>query len=286
MAKKRYGILGWPVTHSLSPKMQNTAFKALQIEASYELIPVEPKNLNSKIARLKEERFHGWNVTVPHKQTIIDSLDSVEEAAKFSGSVNTVINVGGKLKGFSTDGHGLEMSIRRSFGIEISGGTFLFWGTGGAATAASFHFALNGAKAIYLINRTLDKASYLESRLKEANPKLITQVICSNNFELLNQSIEDADVVIQSTSIGLKKTDPISIPATLLVSSTRIVDMIYWKTPLLERAEKNGCHGVDGRDMLLYQGAKSFEIWTGINAPIEDMRKALNQAIHESMVAN
>lgn len=284
MAKPRYGIIGWPVAHSLSPGMQEAAFAASGMNVSYDLIPAKPDDLAQKTSELKSAGYLGWNITVPHKQSIIPLLDDIEPGAKFAGSVNTIVNREGKLHGYSTDGYGLEMSIKETFGLRVFGGKFLFWGTGGATTSASAYFAMSGARKIYLVNRTLEKAYALKEKLDRLGSKIQTFVVSPNDVVELKPGFRDVDVIIQSTNLGLRKEDPISIPKELLHSSLKIFDMIYSKTPLLEEAIKLGCHAVDGRGMLLHQGAKSFSIWTGIEAPVEIMRAALDQALdHTSL---
>ena len=253
------------------------------IDASYDLIPVEPKEFVNRINDLRRIGYSGWNVTVPYKQAIIPLLDEIESVAKFSASVNTVVNKNGKLHGYSTDGYGLEMSIKESFGLGVCGGSFLFWGAGGATVAASTHFAINGVREIDLVNRTERKATILRTRLKKLAANIRVEVISPNNLSELKRRFRDVDVIIQGTSLGLKKTDPISIPEELLDSSPKIVDMIYVRTPLLEAAQNLGCPAIDGRGMLLHQGAKSFSIWTGVEAPLETMRDVLDQALKERL---
>ena len=279
MTKPRYGIIGWPVTHSLSPSMQIAAFNAIGIDASYDLISIEPKDLPKRISELKKTGYNGWNVTIPHKQAVLCCLDELETTAKFAGSVNTVVSKEGKLMGYSTDGYGLEMAVKEAFGLKIRDSSFLFWGTGGAAIAASVHFASIGAREIYLVNRTGDKADALKSKLELIADNVRTQVISPAAIGRLKSVFQNVDVVVQSTSLGLNQSDPISIPHELLYPSTKIVDMVYFNTRLLERARDMGCHAVDGRSMLLYQGARSFFLWTGIEAPIDVMREALNKAL-------
>ena len=284
MTKQRYGIIGWPVAHSLSPRMQEAAFTASGMDVSYDLISAKPDDLAQKTRELKSAGYLGWNVTVPHKQSIISLLDDIEPTAKFAGSVNTIVNREGKLHGYSTDGYGLEMSIKETFGLRVFGGTFLFWGTGGAATSASAHFAMTGARKIYLVNRTLEKAYALKERLDQLGSNIQTFVLNPKDTVEIKRVFRDVDVIIQSTNLGLRKKDPISIPKELLSSPLNIIDMIYSQTPLLKEAINLGCQAVDGRGMLLHQGAKSFSIWTGIEAPVEIMRAALNQVLdHTSL---
>jgi len=275
MPKHQYGIIGWPVEHSVSPQMQLAAFHALGISAEYNRIPVKPEELPEKIQELKRIGYLGWNVTVPHKAAIIPLLDEIETNAEVSGSVNTVINRNGSLFGYSTDGYGLEISIKESFNIDLAGGSFLFWGAGGAAVAASTHFVNTGARQIILVNRTVEKALHLKKTLNKINPESEIKVYIPADVDSLQQIFSNIDVIIQSTSIGLKANDPVSINRELLSPSLKIVDMIYSETALIREMKTIGGTIIDGKGMLLHQGAKSFSLWTGKDAPVEVMRKAL-----------
>ena len=154
MAKALFGLLGWPVKHSVSPPMQEAGFRAIGLDASYELIEVPPEQLAAKVAELKTRGFRGWNCTIPHKGGILACLDEVDPAARAAGSVNTVVHRDGRLLGHSTDGYGLEASVREAVGLAVAGQRFLFWGTGGAARATSAWFARRGAAGLTLVNRT------------------------------------------------------------------------------------------------------------------------------------
>ena len=275
----KYGIIGWPVQHSVSPPMQIAAFKEVGVDIGYDLIAVKPENLAEKIEELKREEYQGWNVTIPYKQAILSLLDEVSPDATSAESVNTVVNRGGRLVGYSTDGYGLAMAINESFQLELKGKSFLFWGTGGATVAASMYFARQGASKIYLVNRTLTKAEALKIKLFGVSSEIDSEVIDTGDFDRLSFAFQEADVVIQSTSVGLRFEDPIAIPTSLLTSSTKFVDMIYRPTKLMKKAQSLGIDCIDGRGMLLHQGAESFSIWTGKKAPVEVMRKALNTAL-------
>lgn len=255
--------------------MQMSAFRALHIGAQYDLIPITPDELKSGVAQLVAKRYSGWNVTVPHKASIIPFLDEIETAAKVSGSVNTIVVREGRLCGYSTDGYGLQMSIKESFNIDINEGRFLFWGSGGAAAAASAHFVNSGAKEIILVNRTVEKAQELKQKLQEISANANIAVYQPHQLSELAVVMKKVDVAIQSTSVGLNSADPISIPLEILCPSLNLVDMIYSETTLLGRARKSGLNVIDGKGMLLHQGVKSFEIWTGKKAPVEMMREAL-----------
>ena len=157
---ERYGLIGHPVGHSKSPAMQEAGFQALGIQARYELVDVEPQNLPDAFQTMRKTH-RGWNVTIPHKEAAALLVDELDEEARKLGSVNTVVNVGGRLRGFSTDGYGLEMALKEAFGFGFDGQRICFLGTGGAARATAVYAALHGAKRLLLVNRTLERAERL-----------------------------------------------------------------------------------------------------------------------------
>lgn len=276
---QRYGLLGYPVKHSVSPQMQGAGFAALGIEARYDLIEVAPEHLAAKVAELRDAGYRGWNVTIPHKGGIIDCLDEVDPVARQVQSVNTVVNRAGRLHGYSTDGYGLEMAVRESFGLGVAGHHFVFWGTGGAARATSAHFAREGVRQLTLVNRTVEKAEELARLLKTMYPKLQVAVHTPDPAGGVARALTEADALIQCTSLGLHADDPISVPPELLRPSLPVLDMIYRRTALLDAAAGRGCPVADGRGMLLYQGVRSFEIWTEQPGPVEAMRRGLAAAL-------
>jgi shikimate dehydrogenase len=278
MSHEQYGVIGWPVKHSVSPEMQEAGMRALGRDASYVLVPIEPAHLPERIAEMKQS-FRGWNITVPHKGAMIPLLDEVDPAARIAGSVNTVVNDDGYLRGFSTDGYGLEMAMQESFGIHVPGNSFVFWGTGGAARATACSFAARGAAELLLVNRTVSKAEALGDAVRQVNPA-VAVTVCAPTAEGLGAKLAAADVVVQSTSIGLHADDPPAIPTELLSPQVTVLDMIYRQTRLLEAAAAMGCRVADGKSMLLHQGVKSLCIWTGCQeAPVEPMREALYAAL-------
>lgn len=276
---QRFGVIGWPVKHSVSPQMQGAGFRALGIAASYELLPIEPDHFSAGIQRLLDQQYHGWNITVPHKAGMLPLLDQIDPAARVAESVNTVLNDNGVLRGWSTDGYGLERSIREAFRIPTKGARILFWGTGGAARATACHYAASGAEQIILINRTRTKADALANILSDLAPACSVLVVDRQDEAAVRTSLTQADVVVQSSSIGLKPEDPPAIPIELLPDHGRLLDMIYRKTALLQAAAERGWETADGREMLLYQGVRSFELWTDQDAPVEPMRRALYAAL-------
>lgn len=278
---RKYALLGWPVAHSVSPPMQEAAFKAVGIPATYVLRAVRPEQLAETVTALRDEGFAGWNITVPHKQQMATLLDEIDPEAQVAGSINTVVNRDGRLIGHSTDGPGMEAAVREGFGVELAGQAVVFLGAGGAARAVSAHFALHGVRRLWVFNRTVDRARALVGTLHEAAPDIPVAAHSLADTGVLAAALAEADLLIQATSLGLHAGDPTPIPPELLRPGLAVVDMIYRPTQLLRAAARLGCPTADGRGMLLHQGAESFRIWTGRPAPIEVMRRALDDALEK-----
>ncbi len=273
----KYLVIGDPVAHSLSPQMQNAAFEALGLGRPYAKLQVKTEEFPEfiKFARLN---LSGFNITVPHKKTIIPYLDSISREAALAESVNTVTVKDGRLHGDSTDGFGLASALADAFGLKVKDGSFFFIGCGGAVQATAFHFAANKARNIFFANRSINKVEELVNKLSSAFPSGHYEFCGLDDKDKMQTFIQNSKAAIQGTSLGLKPDDPMPMPPELL-KDICFYDTIYKKTQLLQHAEAAGLKTADGRTMLLYQGAKSFEIWTGRQAPVEIMRHALEQAV-------
>lgn len=268
------------MAHSLSPPTQNAAFTASGLGTPYDKIAVSIDELPFFVDAAKD-RLRGFNITVPHKSNIIPYLDEIDHAAGLARSVNTVVIKDGRMKGYSTDGYGLATSLKEAFGLSIPNSSILFLGCGGAVQAVSFYFAMQGAKALYFANRSPEKAKELIERLKINYPGTQYDYCPLNDHNSITRFAQNSQVAIQGTSLGLKADDPMPV-APELVKGIPYYDTIYKATPLLRALRNSGTPVADGRTMLLHQGARSFEIWTGLKAPVEIMRQALEQAIGDS----
>ncbi len=272
---KKYAVIGDPISHSLSPGMHNAAFKALGIDAEYSAIHVKKEGL-AKFADFARGELAGFNVTVPHKNAIISHLDGISDMCKITGSVNTITVKNGRLFGDSTDGYGLQMAIKEAFGIDVKGNSFLFLGCGGTVKAVSYHFIKEGAKKLFIANRTLSKADELTKYLIKCTNSDV-QCTAINQTNTLDHFLDSASVVIQATSLGLKETDPSPLPKELIRNKTVMFDTIYKNTEFLKNAAQNGVKSANGSLMLVHQGARSFSIWTKKDAPIEVMKNAIKR---------
>jgi shikimate dehydrogenase len=272
-----YGIFGHPVEHTFSPGMHNSAFKKLGIDACYVPFAVPPENLEYAVRAVLPLGLRGLNITVPHKERVLAFLDELSEEARLIGAANTIEVRKGRLIGHNTDGRGFLRSLREHGGLDPKGKKFLFIGSGGAARAVSFSLALAGAAA--LVFRDLDsrKASLLANDIREKTGVSAITI----GQEALREHAADADCLINASPLGLKRTDPLPLPAELVKRKHLICDLVYNppETALLNLAKKRHAKRLSGLGMLLYQGVIAFEIWTGEKAPVLVMKKALARQI-------
>ncbi|MFH2069534.1 MAG: shikimate dehydrogenase [Candidatus Omnitrophota bacterium] len=270
---KVVALFGCPIKHTLSPLFQNAAFQALKMNTIYLALEVTPEELQGAIKAIRSLKFLGANLTIPHKETVIPFLDEISSMAKKCGSVNTIINHGGKLRGETTDGPGFILSLKEEAGITPKGKRVLLVGAGGAARAVAF--ALAEVKAdVYLTNRTAEKGEKLVSDLKNYYPQnTIAYIPFLEKSEALRR--KKIDVLINATSVGLKTEEELFRPEDL-TGKPVVCDLIYnRKTLLLQSAQKLGLKTIDGLGMLIHQGALSFQLWTGKTAPIKTMFAAV-----------
>lgn len=274
---KIYGLFGYPVRHSLSPVMHNAAFKELGINAVYICFEIKPEDLKEAVRALKTLRICGINVTVPHKVEIMNLLDELDGEAELTGSVNTVKNLEGRLKGFNTDGVGFIKSLKEDLGVNPKGKSFFIFGAGGAGRAVGFSLAKEKARAIQFYDAVKMRAEKLAERIKRIFPDCNTAFIP----EISPSAFEGIDVVVNATPQGMKEEDSLLFDLNLVSKKTKIFDLIYnpKETRLVREAKKRDLEAVNGLGMLLYQGAESFKIWTQKNAPLEVMRKALLKSL-------
>ncbi len=272
----KFAVIGDPIAHSLSPDMQNAGIRALGLDAEYFAEHVRPGELR-EFTEQARRGLAGFNITVPHKNAVIPFLDAISKESEVAGSVNTVTVENGRLYGNTTDGYGLAQALKEAFRFKVENGRITFIGCGGAAHAAAAYFASQGAKELFLINRTVAKAEELAGKLRDAYGAAV-KTCAIDDSEQIAGFLKASDVAIQCTSLGLKPDDPPPFDLALLPASIRIYDTIYKKTPIFRECERRGIPCANGLAMLLHQGARSLEIWTRRPAPVEAMRKALNDA--------
>lgn len=267
------GVFGDPIKHSASPAMHNAAFEKLRLNWRYLPFHVLPDKLEAALHGVRDMGLVGVNLTVPHKIFALALVDEVDPVARQLGAVNTVHVVDGRLVGHNTDGYGLVKALREAFGLRLKGKRVTIIGAGGAGRAATVQCAMEGVAELCLFNRTTSKAEELARELH-------------NDFGSVQVTVglpaSRCDLLINATSVGLRAGDPSPIARTVLAKHTFVLDMIYRPvdTKLLRDAKRAGCRVTDGLGMLLHQGARAFEIWTGRKAPVEVMRSALRRAVH------
>jgi shikimate dehydrogenase len=268
---KTYCIIGDPVQHSLSPLIQNAAFSALGIKSTYISFRVPSHDLKTSIESLKSIGIAGFNVTIPHKMSILPYLDKLDHTASKSNAVNTVKNDTGKLIGYNTDIYGFIQPLYTR-NIDFKGKKVLIIGAGGAAYAIVTSLSYEkGIEKISLVNRSSDKASKLvEHALK------LGLNIHKEDFENLSKIASQSDLIINSTSIGLNNESS-PIERSYINPNSLVYDIVYKPivTDLLRKAKEVNARVVYGYEMLIAQGAQAFKIWTGCDAPINAMKNAL-----------
>lgn len=274
---KVLGVFGHPVSHSLSPVMHNAAIEALGIDYVYVPFHVLPDDLNKAVDGIRALGIAGVNVTIPHKERIIEFLDEVSEHSMRIRSVNTVINRGGHLIGDTTDGCGFLRSAQAEWG-KLDGSQVLILGAGGSAKAVSFALAEIGCE-IAIANRTAERAEQLAEGLNVVFGNRTAKAVGMQR-EVLKSEVEKADLLINSTSVGMSPDiDGSPLPADLLHSRLLVYDLVYNPpiTRLVAEARSCGAKALNGLGMLTYQGATSLEMWTGLEAPIDVMTKAVRE---------
>lgn len=274
---KFLGVLGTPINHSKSPQMHNACFKALGLDYTYLAFDVGPENLEKAVEGLRVLGAKGFSVTMPNKGIITPYLDSLSEEVELGRTVNCVVNEDGKLIGYNTDGYGYVRTLEAQ-GIKVQGTKMTLIGTGGVSSAICTQCALDGMKEIALFgikDATFDAGIQLVDRLNKATNCQV-HIHELSDIETLRKHIKESDILTNATPVGMGKLtgkSPVEEWDVLRAGLT-VMDVIYnpSKTRLLEYAEKQGCKIINGKEMLLWQGYKSFQLWTGKEMPVEAAR--------------
>ncbi len=276
-ATELLGVIGHPISHSFSPVMHNAALRHLGLNHIYVPMEINPVNLEKAIQGLTALGFKGVNVTLPFKEAVIPYLNKLSTRASTVGSVNTiVVHPDGKTSGYNTDGQGFSLALKEDLNFKCEGKRVLILGAGGACRAVAMEAALSGAGQIIIAGRTLQKAQALIERVRQYFPSTQSSFIDIKHPELQKQ-VQECDLLVNATSLGMKPEDPMLIDPSWLSAKTHIYDLIYnpLETPLLREARKRGCPAANGLTMLIGQGAASFYIWLDIKPPLDIMRKAI-----------
>lgn len=259
--KKQVGLIGWPVEHSLSPRMQNAAFNALSIDAEYRLLPTTNDQLKERLEQLRSDDWLGANITIPHKAAVIAWLDGIDQAAQAAGAVNTIVKRGDRLIGYNTDVIGFQRALIET-GVEVKDRSCVVLGAGGAAQAVVYVLKQLGAQ-VTVYARDAAKAQSLEAK----------------HWSEIDRIEPVTILIVNATPIGMwPKVEASPYPNDASFPANALAfDLIYnpSRTRFMAQAEQAGARSINGLTMLLYQGAAAFELWTGCAAPLDAMRVAL-----------
>jgi shikimate dehydrogenase len=277
----KLGIIGYPISHSISPVFQQAALDYLHIDATYQAWEVAPGEVKQFVQGLRRPEMLGINVTVPHKEAVIPYLDEFDASATAAGAVNTIVNRGGRLSGHNTDGSGFLRALRDTGGFDPQGRRVLILGAGGAARGVALALILAGVGHLTIANRTLSRTDVF---LKLANVHGTAAQAIPLGGAALTAAAASADLIVNCTTIGMSHgpdeagtlLSQEQIPSTVLLN-----DLVYnpLETPLLREAAQAGARTLGGVHMLVYQGAASFEMWTGQDAPVAVMLEAAIRAM-------
>lgn len=260
--------------------MHNAAFEELNLDFVYLAFRVRREELRDAIAGARSLDIHGLNVTMPHKTAVMKHLDEIDSTARSIGAVNTILSAGGRLVGYITDGIGALRALKEN-GVDLEGKKLLLLGAGGAGKAIAFH-AAQEVKELRILNRTARKAKELAEVLgKKFNKKVSGNSLSS---ELVKKELEDADILVNATSVGMHPDVNRSlVDPSWLRPDLCVMDIIYnpLETKLAKDAKSVGAKVVSGIEMLVYQGAASFEIWTNHTAPVKVMKQAVLNKLSE-----
>ena len=268
-----FAVIGDPIEHTLSPVMHNAAFEHLKLDFIFVAFRVTCDELENAVRGARALGIRGLNVTMPHKNAVTEFLDAADPAVKFLGAANTILNQGGKLRGFNTDGVGALRTLKNN-GVTLTGKKVLLLGAGGAGKAVAFALAKEVGE-LCVLNRDVTKARELAGVLEPFGKKIVGSELSPKQIQ---QELRDTDVLINATCVGMVPYASESlVKPDWLKPGISVMDIVYnpAETKLIRIARAAGAKVIGGVEMLLHQGAASFEIWTQCKAPIDVMRNAL-----------
>lgn len=273
---KVIAIFGDPVEHTLSPAMHNAAFSEMGLDCVYVPFHVKPDALGAAVEGMRALGLAGANITVPHKERVMEFLDDIDDEARNMGAVNTVVNKDGRLTGHNTDGRGFIKSLKEDAGFEPAGKRAFICGSGGAARGVGFALALAGVRRMYLYDVDEPKRDRLVMDINSrAGREAARPSIMDPDF------IRGADLAVNATPLGMKGSDPLPMPGHSFRPGQVVYDLVYnpEKTAMLKAAGSAGAKTVNGLGMLLHQGVLAFEHWFGRTPPVNTMKNALLQGL-------
>lgn len=282
--RRALAVLGHPIKHSISPAMHNAALAEMARSASqfgdwrYDRFDIPPERLPEALEQLHARRFLGLNLTVPHKILAFSRVATVDPAAAPIGAVNTLRWSENGWEGFNTDGYGLSTAVQETLGLGFPQRDIVLLGAGGAARGAAVECLLQKCRSLWIANRT---RANLDALLQHLRPLAGATHLAGFDPSRVPAGLPADTLVINATSAGLRPEDPPPIDLSDLPRPRGVYDMIYNppETPLLAAAREAGLPSANGLSMLIHQGARALEIWTGANVPVEAMRRAAQQAM-------
>ncbi len=271
---KLLALIGDPVGHSLSPAMHNAAFAADGLDFVYVALNVGADDLPAAVRGAAALGLRGFNVTMPHKRAMVSLVDELDEGARISGAVNTVVIEGQTLRGFNTDGPGMVEACREA-DVRLEGQGVVLLGAGGAAASIAAAFCDEGIGELHIVNRNLEHATALADKLHEAGKRVEIQ---THPIGALDGTVR-APIIVNTTPLGMRDGDPLPLPPEYLGGDTTLVDAVYRpgaETALVRQARERVASVVTGQRMLLYQGVLAQRLWTGRRPNVEAMDRALS----------
>lgn len=270
------GLIGYPLEHSLSPRLHNQAIVELGLNLVYLSFPLRPEQLEDGIRAIRALGLRGVNVTIPYKERVLPYLDQLDPLAAKLGAVNTIVNNHGLLTGYNTDINGFCRMLEEDGGFRIRGKRALLLGAGGAARAVAFALCQQGIATLTIINRTADKARHLQKTLHGYYPGVRLTTAKLSRPELTAWS-DPLDLIVDTTPVGMVpqlEVEPV-IPLEVIRQARLVVDLVYNppETSLLRAAAQVGVQGLNGMGMLLYQGIEAFKLWTGQEPELNSWRE-------------
>jgi len=276
-----FAVLGHPIGHTLSPVMHNAAFRALGMDAVYLAFNVAPEHLPAVIEAMEHMGFRGVNLTVPLKEVAYHALADLDPSAQMLGAVNTLERCSHGWRGHNTDGYGFVQALYEAFGIRVGGLSVLVLGVGGAGRAVAITCASEGARKLFLTDAAPARAQQVAQALSQTCPALPVITVPAK-AEALERTAREADLIVQATPVGMRPEDPPLLGPNAFRRGHFVLDLIYMYpcTAFMRVAAEAGAKTVNGLGMLLHQGARAFDIWTGRSAPLDVMRTALEAAVY------
>jgi len=280
-------VIGYPLKHSVSPNFQQAALDYYKLDMRYEAREVKAENLSDAISQLRQPQNLGANITVPYKEAVLRLIDEVDAFAGVAGAVNTIVNRDGRLVGFNTDASGFLKALRDDARFEPKNKRGVILGAGGAARAVSLALLQEKVSSLIIINRAFSRAENLAVSLAEhaAKNKMSTEIATMPwQSSKLTEALKHCQLIVNCTTLGMKGSsgeDQSPLASGLVPKDALVYDLVYnpSETPLLRIAKEAGANTIGGLPMLVYQGAASFKMWTGREAPLDIMIKAANQAL-------